>query len=322
MGQYISRRVLKGFITLLITITITFLILRLLPSDPAMMMLGDMFTDEQRDKLMADFGLDKPLWQQYLIYLGNLVRGDLGMSFFQRRPVMEIIWEKLPWTLLLMITTQLLTMAVGVPLGIYAGYKRGTAFDQAVNAIAIFGISIFVPWLGFTLLYFFGYKLPIFPVGGAYTIGVEEGLPKIIDIAQHLVLPVITLMVIFLANYVLYTRGSIIDVMEEDYIKTARSKGMKERRVLWKHASKNAMIPTVTMAGMMLGRMVGGAVLTETIYAYPGVGRMIYQAVGQQDYPVLQGAFIILALSVILMNIATDILIVYLDPRIKLERSV
>jgi peptide/nickel transport system permease protein len=287
-----------------------------------MMMLGDMFTDEQRDKLMADFGLDKPLWQQYLIYLGNLVRGDLGMSFFQRRPVMEIIWEKLPWTLLLMITTQLLTMAVGVPLGIYAGYKRGTAFDQAVNAIAIFGISIFVPWLGFTLLYFFGYKLPIFPVGGAYTIGVEEGLPKIIDIAQHLVLPVITLMVIFLANYVLYTRGSIIDVMEEDYIKTARSKGMKERRVLWKHASKNAMIPTVTMAGMMLGRMVGGAVLTETIYAYPGVGRMIYQAVGQQDYPVLQGAFIILALSVILMNIATDILIVYLDPRIKLERSV
>src|SRR5690606_5418089 len=150
-------------------------------------------------------------------------------------------------------------------------YKRGTALDQAVNAVAIFGISIFVPWLGFTLLYFFGYKLPIFPVGGAYTVGVAPGWPKILDIGEHLILPVVTLMVIYLANYVLYTRGSIIDVMEEDYIKTARSKGMKERRVLWKHASKNAMIPTVTMAGMMLGRMVGGAVLTETIYAYPGV---------------------------------------------------
>lgn len=319
MSRYIAKRVLKGFITLLITITITFLILRLLPADPAMMMLGDMFTEEQRVELMAKFGLDKPLWQQYLIYLGNLARGDLGMSFFQRRPVMEIIGEKLPWTLLLMAVTQVLTMLVGIPLGIYAGYKRGTAFDQIVNAVAIFGISIFVPWLGFTLLYFFGYKLPIFPVGGAYTVGVDPGWPKVLDIAEHLVLPVVTLMVIFLANYVLYTRGSIIDVMEEDYIKTARSKGMKERRVLWKHASKNAMIPTVTMAGMMLGRMVGGAVLTETIFAFPGVGRMIYTAVGQQDYPVLQGAFIILALSVIVMNILTDIAIVSLDPRIKLE---
>lgn len=317
MTRYVLSRVLKGAITLLITITLTFLILRLLPSDPALMMLGEMFTADQRQALIERFGLDKPLIEQYFIYLGNLLRGDLGMSFFQRRPVMEIIQEKLPWTLLLMVTTEILTMIVGIPLGIYAGYKRGTLFDQVVNAIAIFGVSVFVPWLGFTLLYFFGYKLPIFPVGGAYTVG-TEGFARILDIGEHMVLPVITLMVIYLANYVLYTRGSVIDVLEEDYIKTARSKGMSERRVLWKHASKNAMIPTVTMAGMMLGQVVGGAVLTETIYAFPGIGRMIYQAVGQQDYPVLQGAFIILALSVIVMNIITDIAIVYLDPRIKL----
>lgn len=321
MGRYVAQRIYKGFITLLITITITFLILRLLPADPAMIMLGERATDEQRATLIANFGLDKPLWQQYLMYLGRLAQGDLGISFYQRRPVMEIIGEKLPWTLLLMVTTQLLTMAVGIPLGIYSGYKRGSVLDQVINAVAIFGISVFVPWLGFTLLYFFGYKLPIFPVGGAYTVGIENGWDRILDIGKHLVLPVATLMVIYLANYVLYTRGSIIDVMEEDYIKTARSKGMKESRVLWRHAAKNAMIPTVTMAGLMLGRMVGGAVLTETIYAYPGVGRMIYQAVGQQDYPVLQGAFIILALSVIVMNIVTDIAIVYLDPRIKLERE-
>jgi len=255
------------------------------------------------------------------MYLGRLARGDFGISFYQRRPVIDIINEKLPWTLLLMVTTQLVTMAVGIPLGIYSGYKRGSLFDQIVNAVAIFGISIFVPWLGFTLLYFFGYKLPIFPVGGAYTVGIEGTWERIMDIGRHMILPVVTLMVIYLANYVLYTRGSIIDVMQEDYIKTARSKGMKESRVLWRHAAKNAMIPTVTMAGLMLGRMVGGAVLTETIYAYPGVGRMIYQAVGQQDYPVLQGAFIILAVSVIVMNILTDIAIVYLDPRIKLERE-
>ncbi len=318
MTKYTSKRVVKGLITLLITITLTFLIVRLLPADPAMMMLGEMFTEDQRQALIQKFGLDKPLFQQYLVYLGNLIRGDLGMSFYQRRPVMDIVKEKLPWTLLLMVTTQIITMLVGIPLGIYSGYKRGTTFDQAVNAVAIFGISVFVPWLGFTLLYFFGFKLPIFPVGGAYNVS-TSGFARFLDVGRHLVLPVVTLMVIYLANYVLYTRGSVIDVLEEDYIKTARSKGMSERRVLWKHASKNAMIPTVTMAGMMLGQMVGGAVLTETIYAYPGVGRMIYQAVGQQDYPVLQGAFIILALSVILMNILTDIAIVYLDPRIKLE---
>lgn len=237
----------------------------------------------------------------------------------QKRPVMDIIMEKLPWTLLLMTITQFITMAVGIPLGIYSGHKRGSLFDQIVNAVAIFGISIFVPWLGFTLLYIFGYNLAILPIGGAHTPGIDGGLEYFLDVGKHLILPVITLMSIYLANYVLYTRGSVIDVLSEDYIRTARSKGMKEMRVLWKHASKNAMIPTVTTAGLMIGRMVGGAVLTETVFAYPGVGRMIYQAVSQQDFPILQGAFIILALSVIIMNIITDILCAYLDPRIKLE---
>ena len=319
MGKYTIKRIAKGLVTLIITITLTFMVLRLMPADPAMILLGDMFTDEQREEVLEDFGLDKPLYQQYFIYWGNLAKGDMGMSFVQRRPVTEIIMEKLPWTLLLMILTQFFTMLVGIPLGIYAGYKRGTFFDQFVNVISVFGISIFIPWLGFTMLYFFGYKLPIFPVGGAYTIGIEGGLAYFLDVGWHLILPMFTLMILYLANYVLYTRGSLIDVIEEDYIRTARSKGMNESKVIWKHAAKNAMIPTITMAGMMLGRMVGGAVLTETIYAYPGVGRMIFTAVNQQDYPLLQGAFIVLAISVIIMNIITDISIAYLDPRIKLD---
>lgn len=319
MGKYTIKRIAKGLVTLIITITLTFMVLRLMPADPAMILLGDMFTDEQREEVLEDFGLDKPLYQQYFIYWGNLAKGDMGMSFVQRRPVTEIIMEKLPWTLLLMILTQFFTMLVGIPLGIYAGYKRGTFFDQIVNVISVFGISIFIPWLGFTMLYFFGYKLPIFPVGGAYTVGLEGGLAYFLDVGWHLILPMFTLMILYLANYVLYTRGSLIDVIEEDYIRTARSKGMNESKVIWKHAAKNAMIPTITMAGMMLGRMVGGAVLTETIYAYPGVGRMIFTAVNQQDYPLLQGAFIVLAISVIIMNIITDISIAYLDPRIKLD---
>ena len=318
MGKYAIRRIGKGLVTLFITITLTFLVLRLMPADPAMILLGDMFTDEQREEVLEDFGLDKPKIQQYFIYLGNLAKGDMGMSFVQRRPVTDIIMEKLPWTLLLMILTQMFTMLVGIPLGIYAGYRQGTLFDQIVNVVSVFGISIFIPWLGFTMLYFFGYKLPIFPVGGAYTIGIEGGFAYFLDVGWHMILPMFTL-ILYLANYVLYTRGSLIDVIEEDYIRTARSKGMNERKVIWKHAAKNAMIPTITMAGMMLGRMVGGAVLTETIYAYPGVGRMIFTAVNQQDYPLLQGAFIVLAISVIVMNIITDIAIAYLDPRIKLD---
>ena len=176
-----------------------------------------------------------------------------------------------------------------------------------------------MPWLGFTLLYFFGYQLAILPVGGAITPGISGFWRILLDVGKHMILPLITLMILYLANYVLYTRGSIIDVMGEDYIRTARSKGMEQKRVLWHHAAKNAMIPTITSAGLSLGSVVGGAVLTETVFSFPGVGRMIYQAVGQQDYPVLQGAFIILAISVVAMNIITDIVCAALDPRIKLE---
>jgi len=319
MGKYIQKRVFKGAITFFITVTLTFLIVRLMPSDPATMLMDPRMTEAQRQQMLMDFGLDKPLYIQYFTYIFNLFKGELGISFMQKREVMDIIMDRLPWTLLLMIITQAITMLVGIPLGIYAGYKRGSVFDQATNAFAIFGISIFVPWLGFTLLYFFGYRLALLPIGGAYTPGVEGGIQYFLDVGQHLILPIITLMTIYLANYVLYTRGSVIDVLSEDYIRTARSKGMKEKRVLWKHASKNAMIPTVTAAGLMLGRMVGGAVLTETVFAYPGVGRMIYQAVSQQDFPILQGAFIILALSVIIMNILTDVINAYLDPRIKID---
>ncbi len=319
MGKYITKRVIKGFITFFITVTLTFFILRLMPADPATLLMDPRMSEAHRQQMLVDFGLDKSLPVQYFSYITNLFKGDLGISFMQKRPVMDIIMEKLPWTLLLMVITQVSTMAIGIPLGIYSGYKRGSLFDQIVNAIAIFGISIFVPWLGFTLLYMFGFHLAILPIGGAYTPGIGGGWEYFLDVGKHLILPVITLMAIYLANYVLYTRGSVIDVLSEDYIRTARSKGMKEKRVLWKHAAKNAMIPTVTTAGLMIGRMVGGAVLTETVFAYPGVGRMVYQAVSQQDFPILQGSFIILALSVIIMNIITDVFCAYLDPRIKLD---
>ena len=319
MSKYILKRIFKGLVTIFITVTLTFLIVRLMPSNPIYMLIDTRMSETQIQAMTEKFGLDKPLWEQYVLYLRNLLQGDLGTSFAQKRPVLDIIGEKLPWTLLLMGLAQVLTMLIGIPLGIYSGYKRGTIFDHIINAISVFGISIFVPWLGFTLLYFFGYQLAILPVGGAITPGISGFWRILLDVGKHMILPLITLMILYLANYVLYTRGSIIDVMGEDYIRTARSKGMEEKRVLWHHAAKNAMIPTITSAGLSLGSVVGGAVLTETVFSFPGVGRMIYQAVGQQDYPVLQGAFIILAISVVAMNIITDIVCAALDPRIKLE---
>jgi|AntRauTorckE6833_2_1112554.scaffolds.fasta_scaffold00826_6 peptide/nickel transport system permease protein len=318
MTNYLLKRVIRGLITLLIAVSITFLILRLMPGDPTTIMLDPRMSEAARARLLQEFGLDKSLFVQYFLYLKQMLKGDLGQSFIYRTSVTQVILTRLPWTLLLMGLTQLFTMFIGVPLGVFAGYKKGSILDHLINAFTIFGISIFIPWLGITLLYFFGYQIPIFPIGGAYTPG-AEGFTLFKDVVMHLVLPVFTLTLIYLANYVLYMRASMIDVLSEDYIRTARSKGVKEKQVVWKHAVRNALIPTVTMAGLLLGRMVSGAVLTETIFSFPGVGRMIYEAVGQQDFPVLQGAFLILAVSVITMNILTDLVYAYLDPRVKLN---
>lgn len=318
MFKFLQKQLIKGFITLFIAVSLTFLILRLMPGDPTTMLIDPRMSEAARQRLLIDFGLDKSLITQYFLYLKQLFYGNLGVSFVFRAPVSEIIRERLPWTLALMGITQIITIAVGIPLGVIAAYKRGKLTDQIINALSILGMSIFVPWLGIMLLFFFGYILPIFPVGGGYTPGLS-GWEYFLDVGMHFILPVLTLTIIYLANYILFTRASMVDVLNEDYIRTARSKGMKESRVIWKHGARNAMVSTVTVAGMLLGRMVGGAVLTETVYAYPGVGRMIYDAVGQQDFPLLQGSFIVLAITVIVMNILADFICAYLDPRIKME---
>ncbi|MGM0420618.1 MAG: ABC transporter permease [Bacillota bacterium] len=318
MTGYIARRLLRGAFTILIAVTITFILLRMMPGDPVTVMVDPRMGAEMREQMIIRFGLDRPLLVQYFHYIRNLLIGDLGFSFYYRRSVAKVILARLPWTILLMGTAQLITMLIGIPLGIIAGYKQGSGVDQAINTFAIFGIAIFIPWLGLTLLHLFGYRIPIFPIGGAHTPRLT-GFDYYQSVLRHLVLPAISLMIIMIANYTLYMRSSIIDVLSEDYIRTARSKGVSERRVLLVHALRNAFLPTLTMAGLMIGRMAGGAVLTETIFAYPGLGRMIFEAVSQQDFPVLQGAFLILAFTVILMNILTDILYAYLDPRIELN---
>jgi peptide/nickel transport system permease protein len=205
----------------------------------------------------------------------------------------------------------------GIPVGVAAARRRNTWLDRAINVFTVIGTSVFVPSLGVSLLYLFGLKFPILPIGGTHTPGVR-GAEYVIDVVRHMILPVCTLTFVYLANYVWYMRASMIEILHEDYMRTARSKGMTENRAVWRHGVRNALIPTVTMTGLLMGAMVGGSILTETVYAYPGVGRMIYEAVQRLDFPVLQGAFLMLAFVVIFLGVIVDILYILLDPRINL----
>ncbi len=318
MSQYLIKRLLRGALTLLVSVTVTFLILRLMPGNPADVMADPHMTEELRQSILRDFGLDKPLHIQYFIYLKQLLQGNLGTSFRSLLPVSEIIMSRLPWTLLLTGLSFVITVLLGIPLGVVAATHQGRPLDRVINALAIIGTSVFIPWLALALLYFLGYRWRLFPIGGIKDIGVE-GRALVISVLRHLALPLATLVVINLAQYVLFMRTSMVDTLQEDFVRTARSKGLSEQTTIYRHALKHAVLPTITMMGLQLGYLVGGAVLTETVYAYPGLGRLIYEAVTQLDYPVLQGAFILLAVTVIVANILTDLVYSVLDPRIRIQ---
>lgn len=318
MARYLMYRIFKGLLTLLVSVTITFFILRLMPADPVSIMIDPKMGPEVQEAMIKRFGLDKPVGEQYIIFLKGLLKGDLGLSFKNQRPVMEVIMEKLPWTLLLLLIVNVILLIVGIPIGVLAAVKRGQLADRIINVLVVVGISVFVPFLAFSFLYIFAYYLKLLPTGGAYTPPPKQGWAYYVDVAEHAILPSLTLLLANIASVVLYTRNSMIDVLKEDYIRTAFSKGLKDDYIIRVHALKNALIPTVTVIGLTIGTMVGGAVMTETIFSWPGVGRLIYDSVSALDYPVLQGAFLILAVSVILMNIITDLIIAWMDPRIKI----
>jgi peptide/nickel transport system permease protein len=317
MLQYIALRTLKGALTFLAAITVTFLIVRLMPGDPTTAFISDSMSPQDVAALNTLLGLDKSLLEQYWLFLRNLAHLELGQSFFLKEPVGDIILPRLGWTLLLVGTSLAITLLIGIPLGVYTARHKGKWVDQTVSTLIVLGISIFIPLIAFVLVYVFSLELDLTPVGGAVTPDAEED-ERVLDIVHHMILPTVTLVIVNLAQIVLYTRGSMLDVLKEDYIRTARAKGVGDRAVIWGHALRNAMIPTVTVTGLMLGKMVAGAVLTETVFSWPGVGSMIYEAVQKQDFPLLQGAFIVLAFSVIVMTLVTDLVVAWLDPRIQL----
>jgi peptide/nickel transport system permease protein len=316
LAGFAGRRVLRGIVTIWFAVTVTFLLLRLLPGNPALAVASPQMPPALRESLLHEYGLTQPLAVQYVKYLGQLLHGNLGVSFAQQENVSTVLASELPWTLLLMGSSMLLTLVIGIPLGVTAARRQGGLVDRGIQVISVASGSLFVPSAGILLLFVFGVWLHWLPIGGAYSTGVY-GIAWYGSVAEHLLLPAFSLVLVQIGGYVFTLRSTLIGALREDYADLARSKGARERAVVWKHAVRNALLPVTTLAGLQLGFLVGGAVLTETIYAYPGIARGIYTAVTQEDYPVLQGAFLLLAVSVVAANFLTDMAYGLLDPRVR-----
>jgi peptide/nickel transport system permease protein len=314
--RFAVRRLGRGVLTLWFAATVTFLLLRLLPGDPALAVASPNMTPQARQILLQQYGLDQPLLTQYGKYLWQLLHGNLGISFTQQISVTSVLMQRLPWTLLLTVSSLLVTVAVGIPLGVLAATRPRGLLDRLVQVGGVTGQSLFVPSVGIFLLFVFGLQLHWLPIGGAYRPGVY-GVAWYGDVLTHLILPCFSLVLVQLGSYVLTLRSTLIESLGEDYCVLARAKGLPNRKVVWKHGLRNALLPTTTLVGLQLGFLVGGAVLTETVFAYPGIGRGIYEAVTQLDFPVLQGAFVLLAATVVIANVLTDLAYGLLDPRVR-----
>lgn len=313
---FAGRRLLRGIVTVWFAVTITFLLLRLLPGNPALAVASPNMPPALRAEMLRAYGLNQPLAVQYLKYLGQLLQGNLGVSFADNENVTTVLSQELPWTLLLMGSSLVLTLLIGVPLGVAAARRQGSLLDRGVQMMSVASGSLFVPSAGILLLYVFGVWLRWLPIGGAYSNG-DYGMAWYGSVVTHLALPAFSLVMVQIGAYVLTLRATLVGALQEDYADLARAKGARERSVVWKHALRNALLPVTTLAGLQLGFLVGGAVLTETIYAYPGIARGIYTAVTQEDYPVLQGAFLLLAVCVVAANFLTDLAYGLLDPRVQ-----
>ena len=304
MLKYIIKKLIL-MIPVLIGMTIViFMILHLAPGDPVDLIVGPNATPEVYENISRSLGLDKPLIVQYFTFLKNILKGNLGTSILQNRPVSELIAERFPVTFKLGIYALLLSFIIALPIGIKAAIKRNTPTDYISMTAALIGISMPTFWFGLLLLYFFAYKLGWFPISGYGT-------------SKHLVLPIITVGLTDAAITARMVRSSMLEVIRQDYIRTARAKGLHERIIMNKHALKNALIPIITLLGMRVGWIFGGSVILETVFSIPGIGRLMVDGIFSRDYPVVQGSMLVLTASVLVGNLIADILYAVVDPRIK-----
>jgi ABC-type dipeptide/oligopeptide/nickel transport system permease component len=306
MGLYIFRRVYQAVLVFLVVSGIVFSILHI-SGDPIALLMPPEATPDQLEEMRRNLGLDKPLVVQYGLFLANAARGNLGVSYHHGQPALKLVLERLPASLELVVTTIVISLILAVPIGVLAASKRGTSIDRASLLGSLIGISAPPFWIGIAFILIFSVELQWLPSSGRGT-------------WAHLVLPATSLALYRLALFIRLIRAGMLDVMTMDFIRTARSKGVSEKKVIYKHALKNTLIPFVTIAGMQMGSLLAGAIVTEKVFAWPGMGRLFLEAIGVMDFPVIIAWALVTATIFLAMNLAVDILYVYLDPRIRHEK--
>ncbi len=325
MRSYVLSRLGWGAVIVLCILVLNFLIVHMVPGDPLHALLGDFpVPPGYAEQVRAEFGLDQPIATQLALYLANLAHGNLGFSFANRSPVLDLILARLGPTLLLVIPAMFFAAVLGVVLGLAAAPRAGSAQDSALTAVSLFGYSVPIFWLGQMLVIVFAIDLGWLPAQGMKSMREEyQGLDAVLNVLWHLVLPGVSVMIYYVAIVARVARASVGEALHHDYVLTAQAKGLPARTILWRHVLPNAMIPVVTVVGYNFGQSLTGAILVETVFAWPGLGNLFITSITNRDYPVLQGIFLLTSVSVVIINIVTDLLYAWLDPRVRTahERS-
>lgn len=314
-------RVLQGLALVLAVVVLNFVLVHAAPGDPVETIAGASggMSPEMVTQLRTQYGLDKPLYVQLGVYLGKVLSGDLGYSYFFNLPVTSMIFERVPATLLLVLSAVLSAFIIGTALGVLSARKPNGLLSQLITVLSMVGFAAPVFWMGIMLVILFASVIPIMPVSGMRSIdsSSEGGITDMIDVLHHLVLPTLTLGLVYLAQYSRLSRSAMLDVLGSDYIRTARAKGLADHVVLYKHALRNALLPVVTVLGLQFGNVMAGAILVETVFNWPGLGRLAFDSVLRRDYPTILGVLLFSSIVVIVMNLLTDLCYRLIDPRIK-----
>jgi len=327
MGRFLFRRILQSIPVFIVITIITFALIHAIPGGPTARLELDMdIKPEDIARIKANMGLDKPVWMQYLIWMGvapnsqgefsGLLQGDLGISYIDQTPVSRNVMSRLPNTLILSITALVISLGLALPFGIWSAVKQYSMFDNVSTVLSTAGVSIPAFWFGLIAILLFSVKLGWLPSGGMYTLGQEKNL---VDSLKHLIMPAFILSILQVAGWNRYIRASMLEVIRQDYVRTARAKGLRERAVILVHTLRNALIPVATLLGLSLPNLVGGAIVTETIFGWPGMGRLAFHAATKRDYPIIMGTLVMSTVLVIVGNLLADIAYGFLDPRIKTE---
>ena len=310
-AAFLRKRLVQTIPVLFGIVLTVFLVVRLIPGDPARIMLGTRASEEKLAELRTELGLDQPIWQQFVTFVGNVAQGDLGQSLFYRRPVLDIILERLPVTVTLVVLSVILSVAVCVPLAVASAMRQGSVTDQAVRGVSTLALAMPGFWLGLNLLILFAVVWPVFPLSGF-----GKGP---LDILWHLTLPAITITASLAPILIRTLRASLIEVMSAPHVQFARTKGLGETRLMRRHVLRNGLMATVTILGVNIGWLMGGSVVVETVFSLPGLGALIVSSISARDYPMIQGIALVFGLLVILINLVTDLVYAALDPRVSYD---